>query len=186
MSSPSDTEPVGDDVDAPVPEDFEHLPSSDIDVEIRVGFGMTGSFPLKLADLFFAADGLYVVEYEYLTPIFGLGAKKHQRESAAMERLYEVHGIDEVLLQGDTVIWHTYENLERVTLHDGGRFGRPRIGVYPTTGSSHAYRLHDRETGDIETLGGKLQQHLSQTDIAFEDASGLGYQFRESIDRFFN
>ena len=166
--------------------EFEELPSSDIAVDTRVGFGMTGSFPMRLADLFFTESGLYVAEYEYLTPIFGLGARKHRREAGAMERIYEVHGVDEVLLQADTVVWHDYDDIERVTLHDGGRLGRPRLGVYPATGSSHAYRLHDREPSDVETLGVDLDAWLSARGVAFEEASGLGYRPAESISRFFD
>lgn len=169
--------------DAIDPEAFEELPDSEIDVLVRVGFGMTGSFPMRLADLFFTRTGVYVAEYEYLTPLFGLGARKHRREAAAMERIYEVHGIDEVLLQADTVVWHAYENIERVTLHDGGRLGRPRLAVYPATGSSHAYRLHDRET--VTTLAADLDAVLAEHDVDFEHASGLGYRPRESLERFF-
>lgn len=174
----SESEPVD-------PDEFEELPSSEIEVSLRVGFGMTGSFPMRLADLFFTEQGLYITEYEYLTPLFGLGAGKHRREAAAMERIYEVHGIDEVLLQADTVIWHAYDDIERVTLHDGGRFGRPRLGVYPTTGASHAYRLHDRD-GETESLASDLKDALVDPDIEFEQAQGLGYQPRESFARFFH
>ncbi|PSQ23150.1 hypothetical protein BRD04_03540 [Halobacteriales archaeon QS_9_67_17] len=183
MSSSDGQAPADEEMSA---EEFEELPTSDIEVEIRIGFGMTGSFPLRLADLFFVEDGLYVAEYEYLTPIFGVGARKHRREAAAMERVYEVHGVDEVLLQADTVVWHAYDNLDRVTLHDGGRLGRPRLGVYPDVGSSHAYRLHDREQSDIAALGGDLDPWLSARGVAFEEASGLGYRPGESITRFFD
>ena len=71
MSSSDGQAPADEEMSA---EEFEELPTSDIEVEIRIGFGMTGSFPLRLADLFFVEDGLYVAEYEYLTPIFGLGS----------------------------------------------------------------------------------------------------------------
>ncbi|MFB6117907.1 hypothetical protein [Halosegnis sp.] len=163
--------------------DPEELPSSDIEVELRVGFGMTGSFPLRLADLFFTNNGLHVAEYSYLTPIFGLGARKHRREAAAMERVYEVHGVDEVLLQADTVVWHAYNDLDRVTLHDGGRLGRPRVGVYPATGASHAYRLHDVE--DVDALADELRPLLNRHGVTFDHSGGLGYRPRESLARFF-
>ncbi|MFC6988989.1 hypothetical protein ACFQJD_10165 [Haloplanus sp. GCM10025708] len=34
------------------PAQFEDLPNTDIEVDLHVHFGMAGSFPLRLADLF--------------------------------------------------------------------------------------------------------------------------------------
>ena len=88
---------------------FEDLPETEITVEAHVHYGMTGSFPLRMAELFFADDGLHVAEYGYVTPLFGLGMRTHKRDATAMRRVYEVHGIDEVLLQADSVVWLNYD-----------------------------------------------------------------------------
>lgn len=162
---------------------FEDLPSTDVEVDLHVHFGMTGSFPLRIAELFFADDGLYVVEYAYITPLFGLGTRKHRREAEGMQTIYDVHGLDEVLLQADSVIWHSYENVDRVAFHDGGLLGRPKIAVYPDDGRSHAYRLHDEP--DSNELGADLERCGDRYGFTVDRNRGVGYSPRESLDRFF-
>ena len=161
---------------------FEDLPSTDIEVDIHVHFGMTGSFPLRLAEVFFASDGLHIVEYGYITPLFGLGLKRHRREADSMQTVYDYHGIDEVVLQGDSVIWLDYGVVERVALHDGGRLGRPKLTV-ETDDRSYAYRLHDED--DIEALAAEIEACADRHGFAVETVSGLGFTPRESVRRFF-
>ena len=162
----------------------EDLPNTDVEVHTHVHFGMTGSFPLRLAELFFADDGLYIVEYGYITPLFGLGARKHRRESEAMKSVYDHHGLDEVLVQGDSVTWLNYATVAQVVLYDGGRLGRPKIAVYSESGSSHAYRLHGIEVFaelalDIETV-------CERYGITVDRRAGVGFSPGESLRRFFN
>jgi hypothetical protein len=178
----SDADPA-DPVD---PETFEDLPETDIETEVHVHFGMAGSFPLRIADLFFATDGLHIVEYSYITPMFGLGSKKHRREANAMESVYDIHGLDEVLLQGDSVHWLRYDALDRIVLHDGGRFGRPKLTVYPAgeDARSHAIRLH--EIDDIDDLAASLREVAADYGFEFVVESGWGFAPRENIQRFFN
>jgi hypothetical protein len=178
----SDADPA-DPVD---PETFEDLPETDIETEVHVHFGMAGSFPLRIADLFFATDGLHIVEYSYITPMFGLGSKKHRREANAMESVYDIHGLDEVLLQGDSVHWLRYDALDRIVLHDGGRFGRPKLTVYPDgeDARSHAIRLH--EIDDIDDLAASLREVAADYRFEFVVESGWGFAPRENIQRFFN
>jgi hypothetical protein len=163
---------------------FADLPSTDVAVEAHVHFGMTGSFPLRLAELFFADDGLYVAEYSYITPLFGLGTRKHRREAQTMQAVYDVHGLDEVLLQADSVVWHSYANLDRVVLHEGGRLGRSKITVEPREGTSHAYRLHDE--ADFEALAEAVGAACERRDVSCERREGLGFTPRESVRRFFS
>lgn len=163
--------------------DFDDLPNTDIEVAIHVHFGMAGSFPLRLAELFFADDGLHLAEYSYITPLFGLGTKKHGREAEAMQTIYDVHGLDEVLLQADSVTWLAYDTVERVVIHDGGRFGRPKLTVY-TDDHSYAYRLHDEERP--EELAAAIEACADQYDFVVETVSGVGYSPFESIRRFFS
>lgn len=163
--------------------DSDDLPSTDVEVEVHVHFGMTGSFPLRLADLFFADDGLYVAEYSYITPMFGLATKKHRRDARGMARIYEVHGLDEVLLQADAVFWHSYDALDRVELHDGGWLGRPKIAVYPVSGPSRAYRFHDDVL--FEELVADLEACGRRRGFDVDHHRGLGFAPRESVARFF-
>lgn len=162
---------------------FENLPSTDIEVFVHVHFGMAGSFPLRLAEVFFGSDGLHIVEYGYITPLFGLGTKKHRREAKAMQAIYDTHGIDEVLLQGDSATWLDYGTVERVVFYDGGRFGRPKLTIY-TDEHSYAYRLHDEESPT--ELATDIEACTDQHDFAVEIVSGIGYSPHESIRRFFS
>jgi hypothetical protein len=163
--------------------DFEDLPSTDIEVALHVHFGMTGSFPLRLADLFFADDGLHIAEYAYITPLFGLGTRKHRRESNGMQAIYDYHGLDEVLLQADSVIWLAYDTIERVSIHDGGRLGRPKLTVF-TDERSYAYRLHDEQSTD--ELAADIETCTDQHDFAVETVSGVGFSPVENVRRFFS
>lgn len=166
------------------PDEFADLPSTDVEIECHVHFGMTGSFPLKLAELFFADDGLYVAEYAYITPMFGLGMKKHHREARGMAAIYEIHGLDEVLLQADGVVWHNYANVDRVILYDGGFLGRPKIAVHPDRGRVHAYRLHDEDV-TLDDLTSRLDACSDDHGFAVERRSGVGFSPRASLARFF-
>ncbi len=161
---------------------FEDLPSTDIEVEAHVHYGMTGSFPLRMADLFFADDGVHVVEYGYVTPLFGIGMRTHKRDAGAMRRIYEVHGIDEVLLQGDSVTWLSYDAVEAVVVHDGGWVGRPKVDVR-ADGRSYAYRLHGDAAADgvVADLRAPADRHGFEVDRR----AGVGFDPSESVRRFF-
>lgn len=161
---------------------FDDLPNTDIAVETHVHFGMTGSFPLRIAELFFATDGLHIVEYAYITPLFGIGTRKHKREAETMQSVYEVHGLDEVLLQGDSVIWLNYDSLDRVIVHDGGWFGRPKITI-ETDGPTYAYRLHDDL--DPESLAAHISDSADRHGFSVDLVSGVGVTPRESVRRLF-
>ncbi|MFB6112618.1 MAG: hypothetical protein ABEJ58_00785 [Halodesulfurarchaeum sp.] len=166
--------------DRPSPEE---APSTDVEVKAHVHFGMTGSFPLRVADLFFADDGLYIAEYSFITPFFGLLSYKHKNEAEAMGAIFDRWGLDAVMVQADYIYWHSYDNIESVVIHEGGRFTRPKITVYPNEGESHAYRIHDRPqfeeaVADLETLADTFGFPL-------EYGSGLGIYPRENVRRFF-
>lgn len=159
---------------------FDDLPNTGIEVETHVHFGMTGSFPLRIAELFFASDGLHIVEYAYITPLFGLGTRKHKREAKTMQSIYDVHGLDVVLLHGDSVIWLNYASLDRVTVHDGGRLGRPKITV-ETAGPTYAYRLHDDL--DTESLAARVTDSAERHGFSVDLVSGMGVTLRETVRR---
>ncbi|MFB6157142.1 MAG: hypothetical protein ABEJ34_04810 [Haloferacaceae archaeon] len=166
---------------------FDDLPSTDIDVENYIHFGMAGSFPLRLADLFFAEDGLHIVEYSYITVMFGLGTGKHRREAKAMKAVYDTHGIDEVRLRGDKSIWLNYGGIDRVVLDRGGGLGRPKLTVYAADGESYAYRVHEsggdgRE--DTAALLADLEASAAAHDVELEVRDGFGFRPAESIHRF--
>ena len=181
MASEADADDLEVDLD-----EFDDLPTTDIETELHIHFGMAGSFPLRLVDMFFADDGLHIAEYSYITPMFGLGTKKHRREAGAMQQVYDVHGLDEVLVQADTVHWLNYAAIDRVVLHRGGYFGRPKLTVYPAdvTERSHAYRLHEND--DTEPLAAELREVASGRPFDVVVESGWGFAPRENVERFFS
>lgn len=162
---------------------FDDLPTTDIEVEAHVHFGMTGSFPLRVAELFFANDGLHIVEYAYVTPLFGLGTRKHKREAKTMQSIYDVHGLDEVLLHGDSVFWLNYDILDRVIVHDGGWLGRPKITIATVDGPTYAYRLHDDL--DPESLVAVVDDSAERHGFSVDLVSGVGFAPHENVRRFF-
>ncbi|GAA0468133.1 hypothetical protein MUK72_06170 [Halococcus dombrowskii] len=168
---------MSDEIDPTV---FEELPSTDIAVHYHVHYGMAGSFPLRLADLFFADDGLHIAEYAYITPLFGLGTRKHRRESRGMQAIYDHHGLDEVLLQADSVTWLAYDAIEHVRLHDGGRLGRPKLTV-STDEDSYAYRIHDEDSAE---LAAEIETCADRHGFRIETVAGVGFSPIENVRRF--
>lgn len=164
-------------------EEPPEVETTDVAVEAHVHFGMTGSFPLRVAELFFADDGLYVVEYAYITPFFGLTASKHSREANAMQEIYERYGLDAALVHADSVTWHSYRNVDRVEVYDGGWLGRPKVSVHPREGPSHAYRIHDVPA--FEEAAADLEACADRHGFDLERHAGVGFSPRESIRRFF-
>ncbi|MFC7098710.1 hypothetical protein [Halobaculum marinum] len=165
------------------PTDSEAFESG-VEVEVHAHFGMTGSFPLRIAETFFASDGVHVAEYGAITPMFGIGARKHRREAAAMRQLLEQYGIDEVLARADAVTWLSYESLDRVVVSDGGRFGNPRLGIYAVDETAKAYRIHAEEF-DPDDFVAELSPVADREGFTVEREAGLGYRPAESLRRFF-
>lgn len=161
----------------------EDAPSTDVSVLAHVHFLMTGSFPLRVADLFFADDGLYIAEYTFITPFFGLMMRKQHREERAMKAIYDRWGLDAVLVQADFVIWHSYDNIDHIDINTGGRFVRPKITIYPKGGRSHAYRVHDRD--QWENARETIVSIGADEDVPIEEKGGLGIHPGENIRRFF-
>ena len=165
-------------------EDDEEYGESGIEVDVHAHFGMTGSFPLRIAELFFASDGLHIAEYGLITPMFGLGTGKHGREAAAMQDLFDRFGIDEVLARADAVTWLSYDAVDRVVISDGGRLGNPRVGVYAEDGTAHAYRMHEDDF-DPDEFAAELRELAAEREFDVVSESGLGYRPGESLRRFF-
>lgn len=159
--------------------EFEDLPSTDITVTYHLNFGMAGSFPLRLADIFFCERGLYVTEYGNITPLFGLATQRHKREANVMQSIYEYHGIDEVILQADLVVWINYENVERIRIYSGGRFGRLKIRLDTVDDESYVYRIHDEVS--LQEVQTTIEGVASRNGFAADSVSGYGLEFGDRI-----
>lgn len=163
--------------------DPDALPTSEITVEATIHFVMTGTFPMRIAEIFFSEQGLYITEYSYITPLLGLGTRKHRKNARAMKALYEEYGIDAVLLQADRVLWLDYAFVDRVVCYTGGRFGRPKVTVFSNDGPSYAYRLlGDRDfPGILPEVRAVTERH----GVDLEVRDRVGFNPRQSLARFF-
>lgn len=110
---------------------------------VRVHYGMSGSVPLQLYEFVFEPAGCYVLDCGAFTPLFGLTTGRHTRRAAALDEVYDEQGLDGLLAVADTTTWLAWATVARVTLHDGGRFTRPKLTV-ETRGEapSRTVRLH--------------------------------------------
>lgn len=185
MSTQGGQPPEGSaDADADPDADSEPEPvESDVEVGIHAHFGMRGSFPLRIAEVFFAEDGVHIAEYGMVTPMFGLGMNKHHREAGAMQEVFEEYGIDEVLARADAVTWLAYDAIDEVVVSDGGYLGNPRVGIYTERQEAKAYRIHD-EQFDSHGFVDALTSYGAAHDLDVSHESGLGYRPVESLRRF--
>jgi hypothetical protein len=162
-------EPDGDGTDQPT-------------VGVHVHFAMTGTVPLRLADLFFTDEALLVVEYGVFTPLFGLATGGPERAAARMARAYAEDGIAAVRERGDRTVALAYDEVERVVLHDGGRLARERIAIQVADGPPYAYRVH--APVDLGALAEGLSSFGPTADVPVAVRSGLGFSPLESVRRF--
>lgn len=151
-------------------------------VGVHVHFGMTGSVPLRLAELFFTDAGLRIVEYGTFTPLFGLATGGPRRAAAAMARAAVDGGLAAARDHGDRTVALDYDGIERVVLHDGGRFARERVAVHVDRGPPYAYRVH--APVDVEELAGGLAAFGPTADLSVVVRSGVGFAPIQSLRRF--
>jgi hypothetical protein len=151
-------------------------------VGVHVHFAMTGTVPLRLADLFFTDEALLVVEYGLFTPLFGLATGGPRRAAARMARAYAEDGVAAVRERGDRTVALAYDDVERVVLHDGGRLARERVAVQVADGPSYAYRVH--APVDLEALADGLSAFGPTADVPVAVRTGLGFSPLGSLRRF--
>ncbi len=164
--------------------DPEKLPTADITVESHIHYAMAGSFPLQIAELFFTAEGFYIAEYSYITPLFGLGTGKHNKDANAMQAMLDQYGIDAVLLHADHVVWLNYVQIDKIMLYSGGWIGRPKITIYTADHQSYAYRLFgDRE---FDAIVEDVSATAEKYDMEVAERNVFGFKPRENLKRFFS
>lgn len=151
-------------------------------VGVRVHFTMTGTTPLRLADLFFTDDGLTIVEYGRITPLVGLAIGSPEQRAAEMARTYAEGGLSAVADAGERTIDLAYDEVDRVVLHDGGRLARERIAIRVREGPPYAYRIH--APIDLEPLESGLARFPPTANLAVERRRGSGFSPIESLRRF--
>jgi hypothetical protein len=133
---------------------------------------MAGSVPLQLFEFVFEPQGCYVLDCGAFTPLFGLSFGKHTRRAAALDQVYDDHGVVGLLAVADTTTWLAWERIDRVVVSDRGRFTRPKLAI-ETRGDAPSWsvRLHDVDTAGLaESLRAVVGE---STRLDHVDSTGL-------------
>jgi hypothetical protein len=138
---------------------------------VRVHYGLSGSVPLQLFEFVFEPGGCYVLDCGAFTPLFGLARGKHTERAAALDAVYDTHGVDGLVGVADSVTWVSVAGIERVRLYTGGWLGRPKLALQ-TTGelSVRPVRLHGV---DVERVSDALEALLAGC-VPVERVDGIG------------
>jgi len=150
-------------------------------VRVHVHFAVSGTFPLRVADLCFTDAGVSVLEYALVTPLHGLLRRSPSAHAAAFADVYRADGLAGAREFADVEHRVPYADVETVRLYDGGAFGREKI-VVDADGRSFAYRVH--APVDLDALARALSALGRRRGFAVERRSGLGFSPRESLARF--
>lgn len=151
-------------------------------VGVHVHFGMTGTVPLRLADLFFTADALLIAEYGTITPVVGLLTGTPQQEAAGLAHIYREGGLEAVREAATRTIDVTYDDIERVVCYDGRSIAREKIAIHVASGPPYAYRIH--APIDLEGVVDGLASFAPTASLSVERRSEIGFDPRESFGRF--
>jgi hypothetical protein len=132
--------------------------TDDEGVHVHVHLAMTGTFPLRIADLLFTDSRLLIPEYEFLTPMFGLAFGRLGRAGEIARNRYREDGTAGLVAAAERTHRIRYEGIDRIRVYDDSGLGRPKVAVDVTDGPPYAYRVHaplevDRLTEALRALG---------------------------------
>nr|WP_225307862.1 MULTISPECIES: hypothetical protein [unclassified Haloarcula] len=141
------------------------------ELRVHLHYTMRGAYPLRLLDVLFCTEQAYFVEYDYLTPVDLLLGAPDQRAAAFATEVVE-EGVHTALETAEAVEKQSYDALERVDIHSGGRIGRPKITAHPRAGSATTVRVHGRF--DAEPFTQALRSTVDGHDVTVRQRDGLG------------
>lgn len=141
------------------------------EVRVHLHYAMTGSYPLRLLDLLFCPERVLVAEYDYLTGIDLVTGGADRRAMAFAETVRE-DGVEGALATVERQQSIPYEDVERVTVYDGGRFGREKVTLTRATADPVRVRVH----GDVDTEAfvAAVRSTVDGYETAVELERGLG------------
>lgn len=150
-------------------------------VHVHVHLVMTGTFPLRVADLVFTDEELLVPEYEFLTP-FALARGTVETVSRTASGFYEEEGVSGLLDAAERTHRLPYDEVQGVRIYDGGRFARPKVAVDTGDGPAFAYRVHTPV--DLPALTAALASLGDRRGFAVRSIDGVGLHPLSSVRRF--
>ncbi|MFT4923114.1 MAG: hypothetical protein ACI8XM_002338 [Haloarculaceae archaeon] len=151
-------------------------------VHVHVHLAMTGTFPLRVADLLFTDDALVVPEYEYLTPLLGIARGKASEVGRRARERYREEGLAGLVDSAERTHEIPYAHVECVRIYDDSGLGRPKIAVDVPDGPPYAYRIH--APVDVDELSSALQSLGTRRNFRVETSSALGFRPTSSLRRF--
>ncbi|WP_439027442.1 hypothetical protein [Haloarchaeobius sp. DT45] len=151
-------------------------------VHVHVHHCMTGTTPLRIADVLFTDENLEIGEYATVTPMFGLVTGGHRKRAAEMAQLCAQKGPVAVLDESERRVSLPYDAVEVVRLYDGGRFGRPKLAIDTGEGPPYGYRIH--APVEVAALRDVLTDLGAEKGFRVEVVEGVGFSPKESLRRF--
>lgn len=155
--------------------------SDPIDVSVHVHFVMTGTFPLRVADVLFTGEAVLIPEYEYLTPLLGIGRGGAATAAERARERYRADGPAGLGELAERTHRIPYSELERSCLYDS-RLTNPKLALEVREGVPYAYRIH--APVDLAALGDALRSLGSRKGFDVTRRSGLGFSPQNSLRRF--
>jgi hypothetical protein len=141
------------------------------ELRVHLHYTMRGSYPLRLIDVLFCTERAYFVEYDYLTPVDLLFGSPDHRAAAFASQVAE-EGVPAALETAEQVETQSYDALDSVDIHSGGRIGRPKITARPLTGGSTTVRVHGQF--DAEPFTQALRSTVDGHDVTVRRRDGIG------------
>ncbi|MDT3435828.1 hypothetical protein [Haloarcula sp. 1CSR25-25] len=142
------------------------------ELRVHLHYAMRGSYPLRLLDVLFCTERAYFVEYDYLTPVDLLFGSPDQRAAAFASQVVE-EGVPAALEAAEQVETQSYDALDSVDVHSGGRVGRPKITARPRTGSATTVRVHGQF--DAAPFAKALRSTVDGHDVSVRRRDGIGF-----------
>ncbi|EMA10501.1 MULTISPECIES: hypothetical protein [Haloarcula] len=142
------------------------------ELRVHLHYTMRGSYPLRLIDVLFCTERAYFVEYDYLTPVDLLFGSPDQRAAAFASQVVE-EGVPAAIETAEQVETQSYDALDSVDIHTGGRIGRPKITAQPRTDSATTVRVHGQF--DPEPFTQALRTTVDGHDVTVRQKDGFGF-----------
>ena len=141
------------------------------ELRVHLHYTMRGSYPLRLVDVLFCTERAYFVEYDYLTPVDLLFGSPDQRAAAFASQVVE-EGVPAAIETAEQVETQSYDTLDSVDIHTGGRVGRPKVTAQPQTASATTVRVHGQF--DAEPFTQALRSTVDGHDVTVQQRDGIG------------